>query len=240
MLEEKKENSIEGTIEIDFVRFIEDAKIHYKMLIFIVIFALFLGMAFTVTKKRMYSSSATMAVMYVDSNTENNNNVNYAFSSNIVNTFVLFLSENIVLDKVSEETEIPVETLKSNLSVTSKDLIISLSYKDADPCIAHDVLNIIMETAIEIADEKNNSGKPVYSMLNGSLKVFSSASEAKPIPVFKRNMIIAFVCGCVVAVAYLFLLQLSDRKYRDAMEIEEDIQLPVFASIPYYHFEGEK
>lgn len=225
--------------EIEIGKMLKQIKIHVKAIIVITIISMMLGYGYTITRTKMYVSKATMAVMYAGSENESQSG-KYVFSANIVDTYVLFLSENVVLDKVSKKTGYSTGTIKNHLRVKSDNLIITLSYTDSNPKNAKIILDTIMDTAIKTANTKNKDGKPTYMLLSDGLKIFSKASKASPVSVLKKNMLVSFVVGIAISFGYILLSWLFDRKYKDVEEIEEDLDLPVFTAVPYYTFEERK
>lgn len=226
-------------VEIDFSKIFKQIKLHIKAITIIIMVALLLGYAYTATRTKKYESTATMAVMYTGGENESSYG-KWTFSTNIVDTFVLFISENIVLDNVAEETGYTTEHLKKCFSVENKNLILYLSYTDTDPKQAENVLNIIMDTAISIANQEDASGKPKYEMLSDGLQIFSNASSATEVSMLGLNLLISFLIGCILAYLYVFICWIKDRKYKDTASIEEDLELPVFTSVPYYSFNERK
>lgn len=233
-----QDNNYMGNDEIDLSKLLKYFKAHIRAMIVIVIISLLLGYGYTATRTTVYKSNATVAVMYTGNGIESTS-AKYAYSASIVDTYVLFLSENIVLDKVAEKTGYSVSEIKRNLDVKSDNLILSLSFKDTNKKNAKIVLDTVIDTAIDIANSQED-GKPMYYLLTDGLKVFSSASEAKPIPILRRNMLIFFAIGILAAFGYVVLSWAFDRRYRDVEEIEEDLDLPVFTAVPYYTFEERK
>jgi len=225
--------------EIDVSKIFKEFKAHIKAIAIIMVVTLLLGYIFTITRTKKYKSSATMAVMYTGATNESTY-TNYSFSVNAVDTFVLFLSENIVLDKVEKKTGYKASKIKNNLTVENDNLIITLTYKDTNQKNAKIILDTVMNTAIEVANTKDKDGNPKYKMLMNNLQIFSSASKAKPISNLKRNMIIFFAGGLFLSCLYVLICWLLDRRYKDAEQIEEDLDIPVFTSVPYYRFDERK
>ncbi len=238
-----------------------------KHWIAIIVF-IFLGTAagFTWTKveqtvKPVYQSTGTMLVSY-EGGKDTAITTEYNFSSYITNTYVAFIKEEAVLskaaDKLNENTELkkPITftsgTLKSNLSVSAKSLILTVSYTASDADDAKTILQTIIDTASEVADspkldEQGNviidvEGKPEpkYKFLNGNLTPVSEAKRGVRVSNTVRNTAIGLAAGVAAAFLYVVLRELLDNKFKSSEEVERMLGVPVLAGIPDYHFDDEK
>ena len=185
----------------------------------------------------VYTSTGTMLVSY-----EGNTSVSteYTFSNYISNTYVKIIKEDLVMNKVSEKTNIPASTLKSNTSVSNTSLVIDISYTDSDKTRAKEIAQTIIDTTQEVANTKEEDGSPKYHLLYDNLKVFSVAGEAKRASHTLRDIAIGVGVGAAVAFLYVLLWELLDNKFRSSDDIERLLNLPVLAGIPEYEFDDEK
>ena len=160
----------------------------------------------------------------------------------ISSTYVSVIKEDLVMDKVSEKTGISTGTLKSNTSVSSQSLLISVSYTDSSKERAKEVVQVIIDTAQEVANTTEFVGgeeKPVYHLLYDNLKVFSTAKDAVRVSHAFRDLAIGLGAGFVLAFVYIVIRELSDNTFKSAEEIERMLNMPVLAGIPDYHFDDE-
>lgn len=188
-----------------------------------------------------YSSRGSMMVSYEGSGTSIT--TDYNFSNYITETYVEFIKENAVLDKVSEKVNIPVTTIKKQMDVSNKALLISVTYQSSDPDEAKTVANAIMDTAQEVADSViivDGNEKPVYHLLYDNLKVLTYAKKGTKKSHLTRDVGLGFAFGLVVAFLYVFLKERFDTRFKSAEEIEKTLGIPVLAGIPNYEFEDEK
>ena len=144
------------------------------------------------------------------------------------------------MNKVSEKTSIPVNTLKNNTSVSNTSLVIDVSYTDSDKARAKEIAQTIIDTTQEVANTVDEADKPVYHLLYDNLKVFSAAGEGKKVSHTVRDIAIGAGVGAAIAFVYVLLRELLNNKFRSADEIEQLLKLPVVAGIPEYHFDDEK
>ena len=184
-----------------------------------------------------YTSTGTMLVSYEGASSIS---TDYTFSNYISNTYVKIIKEDLIMNKVSDKTSIPVKTLKDNTSVSNNSLVIDVTYTDSDKVKSKEVCQIIIETTQEVANTVDENDKPVYHLLYDNLKVFSAASEGRKVSHTVRDIAIGAGAGTAVAFVYVLLRELLNNKFRSNEEIEQLLNLPVVAGIPEYHFDDEK
>lgn len=184
-----------------------------------------------------YTSTGTMLVSYEGASSIS---TDYTFSNYISNTYVKIIKEDLIMNKVSTKTSIPVSTLKNNTSVSNTSLVIDVSYTDSDKTRAKEIAQIIIDTTQEVANTVDENNKPVYHLLYDNLKVFSAAGEGKKVSHTLRDIAIGAGAGAAAAFIYVLLRELLNNKFRSTEEIEQLLNLPVVAGIPEYHFDDEK
>lgn len=191
----------------------------------------------------VYTSTGTMLVSY-ESNTTNIAQ-DYTFSNYISGTYVVFLKEDVVLEKVADklDNEFTIQQLRSNTSVKNDSLVLKVTFTASNRDTAKKVVQTIIETAQEVADTtyvENEVEKPVYHLLYDNLKVLSPAKDATKVSHTLRNTAIGLGAGVVLAFLYVLIRELSDHTFKSTEEIERMLNLPVLAGIPEYHFDDEK
>ena len=219
------------------------------------------GFIWSKVERPTYKSTGTMLVSY-DSGSASLTQ-DYSFSNYITNTYVAFIKEDAVLEKSVQKIKdkadkdeitaaISLSGLKSNLTVSANSLILSVSYVAKDPEDAKAIVQIVIETASEVADEglvdeqgnpvlddKGNQ-KPKYRFLNGNLTVVSNAKDGIKVSHILKYTAIGLGAGVVLAFIYMVIRELSDNTFKSAEEIERLLNIPVLAGIPDYHFDDEK
>ena len=201
------------------------------------------GLIWSLVEKPVYQSTGTMLVSYEGQNTSVT--TDYTFSNYISNTYVVFIKEDTVLEKVSDKLnkEYTVGQLRSKTSVTNSSLVIKVSFSASNKDTAKKVVQTIIETAQEVADSTeivDNVEKPVYHLLYDNLKVLSPAKDGVKVSHTMRDIAIGAGAGVVVALIYVLMRELSDNTFKSTEEIERMLDLPVLAGIPDYHFDDEK
>ena len=211
---------------------------HIIEIICIVVLCIIGGAIYTKVEKPVYTSTGTMLVSYDGNN--NSISSDYTFSSYIANTFVVFITQDVVLDVVSNKTGVSLGELKKNTTVKNSSLILSITYTCDDANDAKNIAQTIIETAQEVADTLDNENNPVYHLLYDNLKVLSEAKMGTKKSHTLRNLAIALAAGLVLAVIYVTLYELFDNKFKSSDEVERVLGIPVLAGIPEYEFDDEK
>ena len=196
-----------------------------------------LGVIYNFIKAPVYQSNATMAIMYDGANNESSS-AKYVFSEYLCETVVIFIAEDVVMDKVAADYQVTSKAIKQGLSVSGESLIINLSYSASSPEASQSILNKIMETAIGVANEKNVDGTPKYKILNDNLCILSYAKEGEKVSSLFKMFVLAIGAGVLLGAAYVFICNAKNNKFRTTDEIEKELGLVVISSIPYYDFNG--
>ena len=218
------------------------------------------------TLRPQYTSTGTMLVSY-EGEKGTTIATEYNFSNYITNTYVAFIKENAVLEKAAEKLnnrekynlpalnkpmKFNAGVLRNNLSVGANSLILKVSYTASDKVDAKNILQVIIDTASEVADspkldDSNNiiydadgNPEPKYRFLNGNLTPVSEAKNGAKVSHAFRDVAIGLAAGVVLAFLYVVIRELSDNTFKSAEEIERTLNIPVLAGIPDYHFDDEK
>ena len=211
---------------------------HLITIICIIAVCMIGGFVFTKLKKPIYNSTGTMLVSYEGSGSSIS--TDYTFSSYIANTFVVFITQDVVLDAVSQKTGIAVGVLKSNTTVKNSSLILSVTYSCYDAKEAQNICQTIIDTAQEIADTMDDENKPVYHLLYDNLKVLSNAKTGTRKSVTVKIVAVSFILSLVLACTYVFLYETFNNKFKSSEEVERALGFPVLAGIPAYTFDDEE
>ena len=240
-MDENKQQTVEQSKGLTFRDILFILRKHWIAIVCFVAACTAAGFIWAKVERPVYQSTGTMLVSY-----ESNNSTmtqDYTFSNYITNTYVSVIKEDLVMNKVSEKTSIPVSTLKSNTSVSSSSLIIKVTYSSSNKEQAQEVAKVIIDTAQEVANTTVNEDgveKPVYHLLYDNLKVFSDPTPGKKVSHTLRNTAIGLGAGVALAFIYVVLSEVLNNKFKSSEEIERMLNLPILAGIPDYHFDDEK
>ena len=194
----------------------------------------------------VYQSSGVIMVS-PEGTTNQTSSADYTLSNNLTNTVVAFIKTNAVLDNVRNNQELQAQGYifkgsKLSVSNTTGNLMISIKYSSKTPEESKTMVNAVMNAACEEADrmKEDNPTQPVYHMLHGNLNIVDTAKVGTKISNTKKDLLLGFGAGVVVAFLFVVIRELSDNTYKSTEEIERTLNLPVLAGIPDYHFDDEK
>ena len=194
----------------------------------------------------VYRSSGIIMVS-PEGTTNQTSSADYTLSNNLTNTVVAFIKTNAVLDNVRNNQELQAQGYifkgsKLSVSNTTGNLMISIKYSSKTPEESKTMVNAVMNAACEEADrmKEDNPTQPVYHMLHGNLNIVDTAKVGTKISNTKKDLLLGFGAGVVVAFLFVVIRELSDNTYKSTEEIERTLNLPVLAGIPDYHFDDEK
>ena len=182
---------------------------------------------------------------------ENTNNYQqYQISQYLKDTFVVFVTKDVVMQEASKRiadqygVTIAPRTLKNSFTIelSGDSLIMDLTYTSGDAKKSIAVLNVIMESAVAVANETEENGTPKYKFLSENIVVLDKANEYSVSQTSNtvKYTIIFFALGAVVAFLYVLIRELTNNKFKDTEEVERLIGVPVLAGIPDYEFPEDK
>lgn len=231
-----EEGNLENEKEFD----IDLGKIFYmfkKRILYIILGALIAGfIAGGYTELFITPKYSTSCTLYVYSNVDRVNTRSTINSSELevsqklVDTYIVVLKSDTVLEKVVEELglDISASALRSKISCTQEGTteVFRVTVTDPDPEKAASIANKIAET---VPDEI------VRVVKAGGVEVLDYAKvPTKPsYPNVKRNIFIGLGVGFVAFFAFFYLYELFDTTISTERELEREFDLPVLGSIPH-------
>ena len=198
------------------------------------------GFVLGYTRKPKYTASTTMLV------STNMDDVSittqYSYSKAIADTFISFVKEPVVLKTTAQELNVSYETLKNNLSVKQVDssLIIKVSYASLSEEQAVEYVNKIAEAVVKTANSKDENGNANYPFLIGCINVLSSADSANKSTSTTKYTLVGALLGLVVALCYVFIAEITNKRFSSTDEIERLLGLPILAGIPDYEIKDKQ
>jgi capsular polysaccharide biosynthesis protein len=183
-----------------------------------------------------YTSSTTLVLAQINSEktTDAITASDITLNSKLVSTYSELIKSKKVLREVISNLGINVkeETLRNGITVNAvknTELIkITVTNKNAE---------VSAKVANEIAKVFEKQVAEIYNINN--VHVVDEAEVATaPSNINHTNDILMFIAiGIVVAVAYVFMLNMLDTTIKSVEEVEKLLDLPVIASIPMWVFE---
>ncbi len=204
-------------------------------------------------KSPQYIASSSMMVS-VDGNsngTSLSDYQNYQLSQYLINTYVVYLSQDSVLSAVIDKLEkdpaylelpnqgeLTITTLKRNFKaeISGSSLILDLKFTANTPEKAILILNTLMETVIEKANEVDENKDPVNKFLYKNIVILNRANK-DTISIVSNTIkytVVFFAAGIVLAFLYVLIRELTDNKFKDSTEVEKVLGIPVLSGIPEY------
>jgi len=158
-------------------------------------------------------------------------------NSKLVSTYSKLVKSDKVVRTVISNLSLNMEeaTLKKIVSVTAAEdtEFIEISVKDEDPALATKIANEIAKVFIE-------NVKEFYGVENVHVVDAAEVPQAPyNINHVKDVVIFAFV-GAVIAVGYVFIVNMLDTTIKSEEDIEKNFGLTVLATMPLYEEEDNK
>jgi capsular polysaccharide biosynthesis protein len=208
------------------------------LIILITLWVGVLGIVYTyvvVTPSYTAETSLIVQVDFDSSGTSEQSAISIA--QNLIATYKEFVISNLVLESVIEDVDgLPAEQtingLQQSISISSQTsvLIIYISVDSESPELAAEIANTLVNNSIEIA----NDDEVGYVLLQDKLKVLDVA-EVPTVPSAPNkilNVVISVLLGGIIALAFVFVKELFNNKYRSASEMEKHLGIKVIAAVP--------
>ena len=174
----------------------------------------------------------------------------YQISQYLKDTFVVFVTKDVVMQEASErileqyKANISPKALKNSFTIelSGDSLIMDLTYTSNDAKKSVAILNVIMESAVAVANETNENGTAKYKFLSENIVILDAANENNVSQTSNTvtYTVIFFALGVVVAFLYVLVRELTNNKFKDTEEVERLLGVPVLAGVPDYEFPEEK
>lgn len=205
----------------------------FQILLIIVIFAIIGGVYTMGFVKPKYSADTTLVLTTSSSEGDKSITANdVTLNSKLVSTYSEIVKSDAVLSTVINNlgTKISQRALKNSISVNA--------VKDADIIS----ITVTTEDAEESAKIANELAKVFCEKIKELYKInnINILDEARPNSTpaninHTKDIIIFVFIGLVVAVGYVFLLNMLDTTIKSAEEIEKGLKIPVLVTIPYIY-----
>lgn len=189
----------------------------------------------------MYRASVSIYVNNVsdksESTTDYISGTNLATSQRLVTTYVNIIKSNTVLRKVVEQSglNLSVEQVRSMMTASSVDdtEMFNIFVSNADPELAAQVANAIAEVAPdEIANILEGSSTKIID--------YAEVPQYRYTPSFRKNTFLGCCVGGMLAVVYVVLRTILDKRIKSEEDLERLFDLPVLGIIPEFDAEHKK
>jgi len=231
-----------GSTEIDLYYLIKVWKKWWKLIVALTLIAALASafISFYVLKPVYRASTLLMVTVASEKlqvsaqqlNRNNQDNQNPAAPMPILtmNTYLGQLESEVVMKRVVESTGIPGLSIGGLMSMTDASIVkdsnlITLEVENSDPVKAALIANAIAEQYLKLMDELMFSSVVVISPANIPAGPFK--------PNKKMNIALAFVLGLMISILLAFLLEFLDNTLKTVEDIDQVLDLPVLAVIPF-------
>ncbi len=226
-MEERNYMQNEKSITISDI-FILLKKYWLQVVSIIVVCTILLGVAAFVLAKPKYSAKATIMVNYVAENDSvSNNNTALGMSLKLINTISDFAVSDIVqrdVKSVIKGHETNVEAnYRGGLSIATDpdSLIITISYTTkTSPAAAVETVNQVVDSLINVANSVDNTGRKEFPTIYDTIKVVDDATRWSKSETWPTFVILGFVLGVVLAIAFIVIKFLLDDTIKSRGELE--------------------
>ncbi len=155
-----------------------------------------------------------------------------AASQMLVNTYVVIIKSDTVLNQVAERLEqegvygYHANLMREKITASAVDNteILEITVRDTDKKNTFMIANVIAEVAPDIIKDYIEAS---------SVKVVDYAVEGKKIaPNIQNNMIIGLALGLILSCAFVILKEIFDMRIKKEDELEQWFKLPILGVVP--------
>lgn len=163
------------------------------------------------------------------SNDQSYNSNDVQMYQKLLKTYAEVITTNDLVGRAVEDMNLDLKSsdVLKNLTVTPRadTQILEISYTNADPEIAKEIVDSITSEFINYSKEL---------IPNGNVKIIEEVRvPEKPVsPNKKLNIAIAFLLGLMISIGLSFLIEFMDNTFRTKEQIENEIGLPAIGVIP--------
>lgn len=214
-------------IDLSMVLFIVRKKIGTIILCIVLVAAVTFGISnFLITP--LYSASTSLYV-YNETSRESITSTDLNTSQELVQTYIVILTSNAVLTKVSGvlNNQYSIEDLRDMItaSAINNTEAFQITVENSDPMMAQKIANTIATVA---------PSEIVRVVKAGSVEVIDYATLPieQSSPNVIRNTAIGGILGCVVCIAVLVLKETFDTVIRSEEDLVESFNIPILGAIP--------
>lgn len=150
-------------------------------------------------------------------------------SSYLTKDYAELIKSRTVAQEVIDRLDLKMspESLMSQVHVQTKSdtRIVAINVYNEDPELAQELANVIREvSAKQIVDVMGVEAVNMVDEANLPLSPYS--------PNVRKNMILGFAWGCLLAIAFILMRYLLDDTIKSESDVEKYLNLNVLASIP--------
>lgn len=214
---------------IDLSRAVLAIKKYIKLLVLLpILFGAITGIYTKFFVEPVYESSASIfltPVVGVEGNVDYNSQQS---NSKLVNNVVVLLTQDNIMSTVAKKVGLKSsQAVRDTLTITniSNTELVTISSRTNDPQLSKDIVELTVNTFIEVM--QNNLNLQNIEIVDSAKLSFVPVGPS----IIKNSIIGAFV-GLVIAMIYVFLKEITDKKVKSKEEAELFFGFPVFIELP--------
>lgn len=220
--------------EISFKRLTEILMQSISMIVAVTIIAGII--AFVYSETMVVSEYESTVSLYVNNesgkNTDKILGTDITASQMLVDTYIIIIKSNTVLNEVCEKLEeqgiegYDAESLakKIDASATNETEIFGVTVRDTNPKHTYMIANIIADVAPPIIKDFVEAS---------SVKVIDYAKEGKRVsPNIQRNTILGLLIGLILSCDFVVLREMFDMRIKTEDDLTKMFELPILGIIP--------
>ncbi len=234
------EQQLETTNEISLIDLVKILRANLILILaFTFVFATLATIyAYVIADPKYKSNADVMVQVQTDQAVEGA--YDYTTAQKLLATIAELMTKDIVLDNVIDTLGLAMSAnqLRSGLTITSSttSYFINISYVSEDVEETRDVVNAVIDSAIDIAN--NNLGfSPIKDKItrtsNAGLGVYESPNK----PLF---IIIGIILGGIVGVGLALIKELFNNTFRTKEQLENYLGIQVLGVIPEFEIREAK
>lgn len=204
-----------------------------RHLAFLIIMALVFGAAsylFSVFfLKKEYEAKATIIINNLSDDQTTVNTGEMLAAESMADLYSIIIRSDIVLQDVinTKKLNMSYEELRSKVSATSKNQIVTISMRSTDAQEAKSIVQCIVDTAPPVIVDLVEAGSV------GRIDDAKISNNGNPVsPNTRRNALLGAAVGLVLALAFVFLRELTNNTFKTEEDITNVLKIPVLGMIP--------
>lgn len=215
-------------VEIDLMQLLQVLLKNIKKIILCALLGVLVMTAVTVflmekkyqSTSRIYLKPEVDVTGKVDYSSVNSNNL-------MVNNYMSVMQSDTIRDLVADELNIESEVIKNGLSVTNETdtQIIIVSCTTNNPQLSKD---IVEKTVNNFFDKMKTS----LSITNMEILDAPKVNKVPVSPSKTKNMILGGFAGALIAIGYIFIKFILDKRLKNKEEAENYLGIPVLGVVP--------
>lgn len=228
------EQNVDSQNEISLIDLVNIIR---RNIILILAFTIFAAMAaglyaFFVASETYASNADVMVQVQVDAAVEGS--YDYSTAQKLLTTIAEYMAKDVVLQEVIDELSLDKTTgqLRSNLTIKSSltSYFISIKYIDKDPVLSKEIVNSIIDNAIQIAN--NNSAFPTLKdKITRTSFAKDGIYESPNKPLY---LVIGIILGGIIGVGFVFLKEFLNNSFKTKEQLEAAFNIQVLGIIPEF------